>query len=149
VRVVPWGTPPGGQSSRFSGIDAGGDVAVGKQQAERSLRGKADVGVDEEEMGELRIGQEVRDAVVTGAGDEAVAAPEVKIEFHPGVHRGALKLEQAKSVVEAEHAAIAGRGDQRLEAFQGGWVKQRLCSGSLWATTLPLHDCRAPVKRRA
>ncbi len=47
-------------------------------------------------MGKLRVGEEEGDAVVAGAGNEAVAAPEVKVELHAGFHRGALQLQQAQ-----------------------------------------------------
>ena len=45
----------------------------------RRLGGEADIGIDEKEMRELRIRQKNGDAVVAAAGDEAVAAPQVKL----------------------------------------------------------------------
>lgn len=126
-------------------IDAGGHVAVGEKKAERRLGREADIGIDEEEMGELRIGEEDGDAVVAAAGDEAVAPPQMKLEREAFRRAGPLEREDPERVVEADHAAIAGRGDERQKPLQSGPVEQGCglpTSGACLAWRSAL--CKAP-----
>ena len=99
-------------------IDPRGDVAVGEQEPEGRLRAEADIGIDEEQMGEVRIGEEDGDAIVAAAGDEAVAPPQVELERKSFARAGPLEGEDPERIVETDHPAIAGRGHKRQKRFQ-------------------------------
>ena len=88
---VRCGTPPGA-SPRASRDRRPGYIAVGEQQAKGGIGGKTDVQIDKEQMGELRAGEEQGHAVVAGAGDEAIAAPQMKLDRQYGLDGSALEL---------------------------------------------------------
>ena len=107
-----------------------------EQEPERGLRRKADVRIDKEQMRELRICQEIGDAIVAAACHQAVAPPQVELKRHPDFHARPLQLKDAERVVEAKHPAVAGRGDERPKAFQRGTVKHRVSLPCLRVTGL-------------
>jgi hypothetical protein len=74
----------GGPILALERIDAGGDIAVRKQQTKRRLRRIADIGVDPEQMRELRISQEISDAIVARPRHQTIAVPEKEVESHAG-----------------------------------------------------------------
>jgi hypothetical protein len=57
-------------------IDAGDDIAIRAQKAICRFRRIADIGIDPEQVRELRIGQKIRDAIVTRPLHQAVAVAE-------------------------------------------------------------------------
>jgi hypothetical protein len=107
-------------------IDAGGDVAVDKEQAKRGFRREADVSVNPEQMGVAAAGQEIGHAIVAHPRNQAVARTEIEVERHASRRRLALKVDYTEHVVEAELLAEARRHDQRPEIWQNRVIEHQV-----------------------
>jgi hypothetical protein len=112
-------------------VDAGGDVAVGLQQAEHRLRLERDVGIDPEQVRVLLLRQELEHDHVAAAGDQAFA---VKMERagQPDVLRIEREAERARDVVHADPEDVARGRKQHVHGIQGAEWKhagspRRLC----------------------
>jgi hypothetical protein len=82
-------------------IDAGGDVAVGAQQAEHGLRLEGDVGIDPEQVCEGFIRQEFQHDLVATAGDQAFAV-QVEDAVEPEMRGIERHAEDARHIVHRD-----------------------------------------------
>jgi hypothetical protein len=64
---------------RGDSLDLGGNVAVRKQEPEGGLGRKANIRIDKEQMRELRVSEEIGDAIVAAARHQAVPTPQVEV----------------------------------------------------------------------
>ncbi|WP_395348458.1 hypothetical protein [Variovorax sp. UC122_21] len=120
ARVVPAATPFLRPVLALERIDAGRDVVVREQQPERRLRREADVGVDPEQVGPFRVGEELRHAVVARPGHEAFALVEQHLHPHAGAFGLDREVHHRHHVVLEELAVVARRDDHGEEALESG-----------------------------
>src|SRR5207248_8774980 len=82
-------------------INPGGNVAIREQESKCRFRRVADVGIDPEQMGKMRVGKEIGDAIVARPRDQTVAVAEKEIEPLPGGEKiGFLKTNRTQHVIQ-------------------------------------------------
>jgi hypothetical protein len=100
-------------------IDAARHRLAGGQQAQGVLGREADVGVDEQQVGGLWVGQEAGGQPGPGAGDQPVVLQQLHMAADPLGLAGRLQGHHRVQVFDGDLAAMAGGGDEEVRLGHG------------------------------
>ena len=90
-------------------------------QAQDLLRLEADIGIDEQQMGRVRVVEELRNQARPRPGDQGIAVLEQDLEIDIAVRsHQLLQLEERRGVEHGNLAAEAGRRDDQIDRVGRG-----------------------------
>ena len=102
-------------------VGRGGDLGVEVEQAKELLGRKADIRIDEHEVGSAG-GEEARGQIVARARDQRLIRPQVEIDADRARDAGGLELEHRIDIGHRQLPAVAGRCDHDMRR-----IGQELC----------------------